>query len=128
MAELVFKEESYAIVGAAMSVHSALGPGFVEKVYQEALAIEFEKRGIPFEREKRFQVIYDGNTLSRDFYVDFVCYGRIVVELKATASLAPVFVQQVASYLRAGNFELGYLLNFGESQLVYKRILNTYHH
>lgn len=83
MGGIIYKEESYAIVGAAMQVHTVLGCGFVEKVYQEALEIEFTKRGIPFEREKCLTINYKGETLKSNFYVDFLCYDTIVVELKA---------------------------------------------
>lgn len=124
MAELVFKEESYAIVGAAMHVHAELGMGFVEKVYQDALEMEFKKRTIPYEREKRLLVSYDGSQLHRDFYVDFVCYGKIAVEIKAATRIADAFIVQTKSYLRAGDFKLGLLINFGQSSLAYRRILN----
>ena len=79
MSDILYKEESYAIVGAAMQVHSTLGCGFVEKVYQEALEIEFTKRGIPFEREKRLLIEYKGQILKTDFYVDFLCFDLVLV-------------------------------------------------
>ena len=124
MGEILFKNESYSIVGAAMHVHSRLGCGFVEKVYQEALEIEFIKRGIPFEREKRLLIKYDGQTLKTDFFVDFLCYDSIVVELKAVSEIVSEHKAQVINYLKAGNFKLGYLINFGEDRLYYERLFH----
>ena len=76
--DLLFKEESYKIVGAAMEVHRMLGCGFVEPVYQEALEKEFALRGIPYEREKELSIIYKGNTLTKTFKADFICYNKII--------------------------------------------------
>ena len=80
-------KESYNITGAAMHVYNVLGSGFLEAVYQEALAIEFAKRGIPFEREKELKVFYEGNELKQTYRADFVCYGDIIIELKAVSEL-----------------------------------------
>lgn len=124
MSDILYKEESYAIVGAAMQVHSTLGCGFVEKVYQEALEIEFTKRGIPFEREKRLLIEYKGQILKSDFYVDFLCFDKIVVELKAVIEVANEHKSQVINYLKAGHFKLGYLLNFGQQNLYYERLFH----
>ena len=79
--DIIYKNESYAIIGAAMRVHQVLGQGFAEKVYQDALEIEFKKRGIPYEREKQYHITYDGIVLNHIFQPDFVCYDKIVVEL-----------------------------------------------
>lgn len=87
MDELLYPQESYAIVGAAMEVHKVIGMGFTELVYQDALEIEFRLRGIPYEREKVLGVEYKGHTLDKSFRVDFVCYNSIVVELKALHGL-----------------------------------------
>lgn len=125
MGDIIYREESFAIVGAAMHVHSELGMGFVEKVYQDALEIEFKKRGIPFEREKRLLVDYEGNPLRRDFYVDFLCYSKIAVEIKAASRIAQPFVAQTMSYIKAGDFKLGLLLNFGQPSLAFRRLLNS---
>ena len=121
MGQVLYKDESFAIVGAALQVHSTLGCGFVEKVYQEALEIEFLKRGIPFEREKRLLIQYNGKTLSTDFYVDFLCYDAIVVELKAVSEVANEHKAQVINYIKAGHYQLGYLLNFGQEHLYRER-------
>lgn len=80
-------QESYNITGAAMYVYNTLGPGFLEAVYQEALAIEFSKRGIPFQREKELKIYYDGHELKQTYRADFVCYDNIIVEIKAVGDL-----------------------------------------
>ena len=107
--------ESYAINGAAMQVYNTLGIGFLEAVYQEALALEFTKRGIPFEREKELKIYYDGQELKTTYRADFVCYGDIIVEIKAVADLDNSHRSQVYNYLKATGFKLGLLYNFGHA-------------
>lgn len=109
-----------------MRVHTALGCGFDEKLYQEALEIEFRNSGIPYVREKRFQVKYSGQVLARDYFADFVCFDKIVVELKAVTEMKGVFAAQVISYLKASGYRLGYLINFGNQALFYKRFFHPY--
>lgn len=109
----IYKEECYAIRGAVMDVHNELGWGFAEDIYQEALEIEFRARGIPFERQKRIAVKYKGNKLSKLFVPDLVCYGKIIVELKVVKSIADAHRAQLRYYLRATQFKLGLLVNFG---------------
>ncbi len=121
--DLRFKNETYAIIGAAMAVHRELGCGFLEKVYQQALAIEFDLRGIPFEREKHLTINYKGHILNQDYYADFVCYGNIIVELKAVSSLHSEHTAQVINYLNCAKFPVGLLINFGEESLLYKRFV-----
>ena len=94
-------------------------------VYQEALAIEFEIRGIPFEKEKLLKISYKDRILKKTFQSDFVCYGKIVVEAKALSQLISDHEAQVLNYLKATGFQLGLLINFGEKSLVYKRFANT---
>ncbi len=119
---LYHSEESYAINGAAMQVYKTLGIGFLEAVYQEALAIEFTKRGIPFEREKELKIFYDGQQLQTSYRADFVCYGDIIVELKAVAELDDSHRSQVYNYLKATGYKLGLLYNFGHADgLEYER-------
>ena len=114
--------ESYAINGAAMQVYNTLGIGFLEAVYQEALALEFTKRGIPFEREKELKIYYDGQELKTTYRADFVCYGDIIVEIKAVADLDNSHRSQVYNYLKATGFKLGLLYNFGHADgLQYER-------
>lgn len=107
------KEQSYAINGAAMNVYNSLGHGFLEAVYQEALELEFIKRGIPYEREKELKISYEGKELRQTYKADFVCYGDIIVELKAVAYLDDSHRSQVFNYLKATGFKLGLLYNFG---------------
>ncbi len=126
MARLLYEKESWAIRGAALEVHKELGCGFLEKVYQDALEIEFQRMGIPYEREKHITIQYKGVTIDHEYYADFVCYGNIIVELKAIKELADVHKKQVINYLRATDCPLGFLFNFGEGSLKTERILN-YH-
>lgn len=108
-------QESYNITGAAMYVYNTLGPGFLEAVYQEALAIEFSKRGIPFQREKELKIYYDGHELKQTYRADFVCYDNIIVEIKAVGDLDNTHRSQVYNYLKATGCQLGLLYNFGHS-------------
>ena len=110
---LIYSRESYAINGAAMEVYNQLGHGFLEAVYQEALEREFLSRGIPFEREKLLTISYKGENLKQTYKADFVCYGKIIVELKAVSELTDAHRSQVYNYLHATGFNLGIILNFG---------------
>lgn len=123
---LLREEERYNIIGAALTVHSALGCGFTEYVYQDALEIEFARRGIPYEREKHLVINYNGVRLKHDFFADFVCYGDIIVECKSVEKLTSVHTAQVVNYLRVSNFEIGVLLNFGEESLRKEVIFNKH--
>lgn len=121
---IIFKEESYKIIGAAFKVYNALGHGFLEAVYQEALEIEFQKQGIPYEREKELKIQYEGVELKQTYKAVFVCFEKIIVELKAVNALDDAHRSQVYNYLRASNFNLGLLLNFGNSdELEQERIV-----
>lgn len=122
--EILYKELSYDVIGAAMEVHNALGCGFLEKVYQEAMAIELDSRNIPFEREKRIQIEYKGHVLSCPYIADFVIDNKLILELKALNKLEPQHEAQVLNYLHATNMKLGLLVNFGEGRLQYKRLIN----
>lgn len=119
---LLFKEESYKIIGAAMEVHRLLGCGFVEAIYQEALEKEFALREIPFEREKELTVKYKGDTLTKTFKADFVCYNKIILELKAVKEFTDEHYAQIYNYLRASGMDLGILINFGASSIEYERV------
>jgi GxxExxY protein len=113
---IVYKEESYKIVGAAFKVYNELGSGFLEAVYQEALEIEFQRQGIPYEREKELKITYAGIELKQTYKADFVCFGKIIVELKAVSELIDAHRSQVYNYLHATGYKLGLLLNFGCSE------------
>ena len=110
---MIFDEESYLINGAAFDVYKDLGSGFLEAVYQEALELEFQKRGIPYEREKEINIKYKGQVLKQTYRADFVCYGKIIVELKAVSELDDAHRSQVYNYLKATGYRLGLLYNFG---------------
>ena len=115
-AMIVFKEESYKIVGAAFKVYNTLGHGFLEAVYQEALEIELRRQGISYEREKELKIVYDGVELKQTYKADFVCYGKIIVELKAVSALDDAHRAQVYNYLHATGLKMGLLLNFGNAE------------
>ena len=110
---IVYREESYNIIGAAFEVYNKLGHGFLEAVYQDCLELELQKRGIPYEREKEIKIFYDGIELKHTYRADFVCYDKIIVELKAMSALEDAHHAQVYNYLHATGYKLGILLNFG---------------
>ena len=113
--------QTHAIIGAAMEVHRELGPGFVEQIYQDALEIEFQERGIPFKREQTLPVYYKDKLLKSSGRVDFVCYDDVLVELKALDQLTSRETQQVINYLKATKFKRCLLINFGNARLEFKR-------
>lgn len=112
---------TYAIIGAAMEVHRELGCGFVEPVYQEALALEFATREIPYKREVELPVFYKGQKLNKTFRADFICYEEIVVELKAIAKLGEVERAIILNYLNVTGHRVALLINFGAVSLEYER-------
>ena len=116
-------EQTHAIIGAAMEVHRQLGPGFLEAVYQEALAIEFAAREIPLTREVELPVHYKGRLLICSYRADFVCYESIIVELKALQAITGIEQAQLLNYLKATRLERGLLLNFGRPSLEFKRLV-----
>jgi GxxExxY protein len=122
---LLFYKETYLIVGACLKVHSTLGPGFLESVYQEALEIEFSKQKIEFNRQKKLPVYFNNQKLKKYFVADFVCYNQIIVEIKVIPFISKQAEFQLINYLKATNFELGLLVNFGTSSLTWKRFINT---
>jgi len=124
MNELHYEQESYNIIGACIAVHQELGAGFLETVYQEALEEEFKIRKIPYTKEALIHINYKGKNLQKKFKADFICYGKIILELKAVTNLNPSHKAQVINYLKATNMQLGLLINFGEQSLTSKRIIN----
>jgi GxxExxY protein len=115
--------QTRVIIGAAMEVHRQLGPGFLEAVYQEAMAIELAERGVPFQREQELPVDYKGRRLACKYRADFMCYEDIIVELKAIQALTGNEEAQVLNYLKATRLERGLLLNFGRPSLEFKRFI-----
>ena len=124
MADIIYKEESYRIIGSCMKVHQVLGCGFLESVYQEALSKQFNEDGIPFEKEKLINVYFNDLKLNKYFKADFLCFGKIIVELKAIPFVQENNLFQIKNYLKSTNLKLGLLVNFGEKSLTYKRVLN----
>ena len=120
--ELLHKEETYKIIGAAMEAHRTLGCGFLEAVYQEALAIEFDKQNIPYIQEKKLEIQYKDQTLSKYYEADFICYDKIIVETKAIKELSGIDEAQVFNYLKATGLKIGLLINFGAESLETKRL------
>jgi len=122
MSELLFKEEVYVIAGAMFEVYKTLGIGFLEPVYQEALAIEFRKRSVPFEREKPLQLYYKDVQLEKKYCPDFMCFGEIVLELKVLPKITNIEIAQLLNYLKITRMKLGLLANFGSTpHLEWKR-------
>lgn len=114
---------TYAIIGAAMEVHRQLGCGFLESVYQEALAFELRNRRIPYTRELRFPVIYKGQQLTCQYRPDFICFGSVIVELKALGQLSRIEESQLINYLKVTGYQTGLLLNFGRKSLEQRRFV-----
>jgi len=124
--QLIYKEESYRIIGACFEVYKAKGVGFTEPLYQECLAIEFELQAIPFVAQAELQLEYKSRLLTQTFKPDFICYNKIIVELKALEKLIDVHRSQTLNYLNATGFELALLVNFGHfPRLEYERIVNS---
>ncbi|MEL6560124.1 MAG: GxxExxY protein [Bacteroidota bacterium] len=120
------KELTHRIIGCAMKVHSALGNGFQEVIYQRALAIEFENQGLAFKREMEMEIFYDGRLIGTR-RVDFFVESEIMVELKALIELEEVHLAQAMNYCQAYNLPIGLLINFGSKSLQFKRVYNVNH-
>ena len=114
----VLKDETYRIRGAVFEVYREMGPGFMEAVYQECLRKEFLQRGIPFSEQVELSIAYKGEPLEQTYRPDFLCFGKIIVEIKGVKALAPEHTAQVLNYLKATDLELGLLVNFGSSPKV----------
>ena len=122
--DLLYAELTRQIIGSAMEVHSTLGSGFLEAVYEDALAVEFTMRGIPFEKQKDLTVFYKGYKV-REYICDYLVDNKVLVELKAIKNLTAIEEAQLLNYLKGTGFKLGLLINFGNSSLKYKRLINT---
>ena len=122
---MIEKEElTGKIINACMEVHNELGNGFLEPVYQEALEEEFKIQQIPYKREQLLPILYKGKKLNKEYYADFVCYNKIIVELKCVSSLINAHKGQVINYLKATKNKVGLLINFGGSSLKWERLTN----
>jgi len=122
---LLLEKETYKIIGACMKVHKALGNGFLESVYQEALEKAFTKEEIPFEQKKKLKIKMGDIDLEKYFVADFVCYDNIILEIKASNFIHKDNESQTINYLKASDLPVGLLINFGQSSLQWKRFINT---
>lgn len=120
---IILKEESYRIIGCCMEVHNYLGPGFLEIVYKDALELEFQKIGIPYERERMYEVNYKGVILPHRYYADFVVFRTIILEVKGRSGITDEFIARAINYLKVSNNPLALIVNFGELKLKSKRIV-----
>ena len=124
--KFLYKDETYKIIGACFEVYKEKGCGFLEAVYQECLEIEFEMQGILFVPKKPLALAYKGRPLKQKYEPDFMCYNKIIVEIKAVSALADEHRAQVINYLNAASFKVGLLVNFGHyPKLEYERLANT---
>ena len=123
--DYLYQKETYKIIGACLEVHNNLGHGFLEAVYDKSLEKELEIRQIPFQKNVRFKVHYNDIDIGKVYIADFVCYDKIILELKAVSLLHPDHFRQLLNYLKITGIKLGLLVNFGTGSLQFKRIINT---
>jgi GxxExxY protein len=125
MPEIIYKEESYKIMGACMKVHRTLGAGFLEAVYEEALEMEFKSQGIPYKKQVLLELHYEGIQLKKKYRADFICYDSIILEIKSVSIMPNAFYDQLKNYLKCTQLPLGILINFCAQSLVYKIIIKN---
>lgn len=123
MANLLYKDESFKIIGICMEIHKSLGMGLKEVNYKDAMEIDFSEAGMPFKREQRFAVQYKGQLLKNPYYADFVVFDSIVLEIKSVSALVDAHLAQALSYLAVSGMKLALVINFGERSLTWKRIV-----
>ena len=123
MIEIVLKEESFKIIGLCMEVHRQLGMGFKEKLYKDALEVEFKEAQIPFSREKQFKIEYKGIILHTSYFADFIIYDSVILEVKATDFITENFMAQTINYLKLSGIKLGIIGNFGKPSFEFKRVV-----
>ena len=123
MTDIILREESYQLIGICMEIHNELGMGFKEIVYKDALEYEFKTKNIAYIREKEFNIEYKGIILPHRYYADFIVYGSIILEVKASYMIVNNFVTQTINYLKASGLQLGIIANFGEKSFVSKRVV-----
>ena len=121
--KIVYKDESYQIIGKCFEVHNNLGAGFLEIVYKDALELEFRVSNIYFEREKQYKIIYKERVLFHKYYADFVVFDKIILEVKSVSGIVDEHIAQAINYLKVSGNKLGLIVNFGELKLSYKRIV-----
>ena len=125
MPDLLYEDQTFKIIGVCMNVHRNLGSGFLESVYQEVLCREFVEQEIPFEDQKLLPIYYKGQKLDKYYRADFLCFDRVILELKTAAFINKSMENQVINYLKATHKQVGLLINFGEKSLTWKRLINT---
>jgi len=123
MSDILFKEESYKIIGACFEVHNVLGHGFKEAVYKDALELEFNRLAIPFVKEKPYIIFYKEQKLKHFFIADFVIYDTIILEIKIGSYIGEPYIKQTLNYLKASGLRLGMVINFGAPSLEYQRVI-----
>lgn len=123
MADILYKEESYKIIGACFEVHKALGHGFKEVVYKDALEFELKKIEVPFQREKPYDIYYKDQKLKHYFIADFVIINSIILEVKTGTYIGEPYLKQTLNYLKASGLRLGIVINFGKPSLEYQRVV-----
>lgn len=124
VSNIAFPEESHKIIGAAMAVHRYFGCGFTEKVYQDAFEIELKEQKIPYQREVQLHASYRGVQMASTFIPDFICYDRIIIELKAVKEMDDMHRSQAINYAKVADYPLAILINFGEASLRFERFPN----
>lgn len=124
MSDLIYKEESYNIIGVCLRVYNELGPGFLEAVYCKAMEKEFVLSGIPFKRQAKLNVFYKGEQLDKYYIADFIVYNKIIVEVKSVQFIPIQYLKQTLNYLRSTEKKLGLLVNFGCDSFEFRRVLN----
>jgi GxxExxY protein len=123
MVDILFKEESYKIIGACFEVHKILGHGFKEAVYKDALELELKKLNIPYIKEKPYTIFYKEQKLKHYFIADFVIYDTIILEIKIGNYIGDPYIKQTLNYLKASGLRLGIVINFGTPSLEYQRVI-----
>jgi GxxExxY protein len=123
MPELLHSELTHRLIGWCMEIHRELGKGHNEVVYKDALGVELTRAGIPFARERRYEITYKGVLLAHPYFADFVVEDSVIVEAKAVDTLTPSHSKQVLNYLAASKLRLGMLINFGGDSLDWKRVI-----
>ena len=121
--DLLYEEETYLIIGAGIDVHKELGNGFLEAVYQEALEKEFQIKKIPYKREVQLTIYYKNEPLNKFYIPDFICFDKIIVELKALSAITSEHHAQVLNCMKAARLNLGLIMNFGKQSFEHKRII-----
>jgi GxxExxY protein len=122
--DLLYEEEVYKIIGAAIEIHRELGSGFLESVYEEAMVLESNERQIPYETQVKIPIYYKDKKLNKEFIADYIGYGKIVVEFKCIPRLTKVEEAQIINYLKATRIKVGLLINFGsKGKLEWKRYI-----